>query len=101
MSFYERPLEPIYSKQKSFYNATRIRFFDGGYRVLASYTTEVCCCNPQTGYVELLCLEEDLTSTTTRHLREFLAQSGFKGLAKKSKAKIVEYLKECTAFERI
>lgn len=54
MSFYERPLEPIYSKQKSFYNAARIRFFDGGYRVLASYTTEVCCCNPQTGYVDYL-----------------------------------------------
>lgn len=52
MSFYERPLEPVYSKQKSFYNAARIRFFDRGYRVLVSYTTEVCCCNPQTGYNE-------------------------------------------------
>lgn len=93
MEFYETFLVPLYSPQKSFGGKAWIRFFDKGYRVLVSYATEICCYNPATGSLELLCLESDLTPTTMKHLREFLAQSGFKGLSKDSKDAIVAYLR--------
>lgn len=93
-TFYERLLAPLYSPQKSFGGKARVRFFDKGYRVLVSYTTEICCFNPTTGHLEMLCLESDLTPTTMKHLREFLAQSGFRELSKDSKDAIVAYLRD-------
>ena len=65
-------LHPIYDSARSFYNKAYWATRDGD-RVLYSYGVEVACIQKD-GTVRI---ENLFSTTTTRHVREFLLQSGF------------------------
>lgn len=78
-------LEPKYDTRDSFYNKAIIRITEKR-KTLISYATEVA-------YIEngKAFLKGIYSSTTLRHIKEFLKQNGFKAL---NKAQIIKDYKE-------
>lgn len=74
MSFmvFETKLKPQYSRQKDFYGKAKVSIEDGN-RVLYSYNTKVA--EIRDGKARVYGL---YSNTTTRHIKEFLQQNGFK-----------------------
>lgn len=68
----EMILEPRYNSQKSFYKKAKVKEYEGG-RVLQSYQTDVAQIVGGKPVVF-----GTYSPTTTRHIKEFLKQSGFK-----------------------
>ncbi|MBO7614972.1 MAG: hypothetical protein J6T15_04690 [Bacilli bacterium] len=76
----EGVLEPKYSSRKSFYGKAGTDSTAEG-NVLTSYGTPIM--RIKDGNVEMLCGEWALTSTTLRHIREFMQQNGLEPLSKR------------------
>lgn len=72
LSAYEENLTPEYDSRKSFYGKAVVRDEDGK-KILRSYNTDVACI--ENGKPVVYGLYSD---TTTRHIKEFLKQNGFK-----------------------
>lgn len=66
-------LEPIYTDVKSFYNKATVIKYDNGDKELLSYTTKVAMVKE--GEAEVY---GTYSSTTLKHIKEFLRQNGFK-----------------------
>ena len=72
-------LEVVYATQKSFYKKA-IVVTEGSKAILYSYMTRVCSIEDREVKLE----NTNLYSTTTlRHMKEFLKQNGFKAESKK------------------
>lgn len=69
---YETNLKPVYDSRESFYGKARTFDVDGK-KVLVSYNTEVAYIKDGKAYVNGL-----YSATTTRHIKDFLQQNGFK-----------------------
>lgn len=78
-----KKLEPKYDSSKSFYGKAKVRREDGKL-ILTSYTTDVA--EIENGKAKVNGLYSD---TTTRHIKEFLIQNGFK--AENSKQIMKDY----------
>ena len=65
-------LEPAYSNQKSFYKKAKVRN-ENGKDILTSFSTDVAEIVNGKPYVKGL-----YSNTTTRHIKDFLKQRGFK-----------------------
>jgi hypothetical protein len=70
-SGYETDLEPRYDARKSFYGKAIVRT-DDGKKVLRSYSTDVAYIKDGKAHVN-----DTYSSTTLRHIKEFLKQNGF------------------------
>lgn len=82
-------LHPIYSSQKSFGGKAKTVIV--GYAVrLISYDTEIV--EIENGRIKMLCGIEDLSTTTLKHLREFLNQMGHGDIAKLTKRGMINEL---------
>lgn len=64
-------LEPIHDSRKSFYGKAKVRT-EGNRSTLISYSTEVAYIENRKAVVL-----DTYSSTTLRHIKEFLQQSGF------------------------
>ena len=65
-------LIPKFDTRKSFYNKARVKT-EGKKLILISYSTEVCFIENGKAFVL-----GQWSGTTTRHIKEFLKQNGFK-----------------------
>lgn len=83
-------LKALFDGRKSFYKKATVEVV-GNNRTLISYDTEICTIYGN-NEIELLCAVDNLTQTTTRHLREFLKQNGFTEIANLSKSKLIKEL---------
>jgi len=70
-------LEPRYDSRKSFYGKAKVKLVNGK-KVLQSYQTDVAEIVNGKPYVKGL-----YSATTTRHIKEFLKQQGFKAESSK------------------
>lgn len=68
----EWELKPRYDRAKSFYKKAKVKEFDGK-KVLQSYSTDVAEITNGVPFVR-----GTYSQTTTRHIKEFLRQQGFK-----------------------
>ena len=84
---FETKLKPQYDSKKSFYGKANVETRDNGDKVLISYNTEVA--EIRNGKPIVFGL---YSSTTTRHIKEFLMQNGFE--FKDSKDIIARYGKD-------
>lgn len=80
---FEAQLSPRYDSRKSFYGKAEVRN-EGGKLILRSYETDVAYIENGKPVVKGL-----YTTTTTRHIKEFLLQNGFK--ADNSKQIMADY----------
>ena len=76
-------LSPQYDSRKSFYNKAVVRT-EGDKKILRSYNTDVAYIKDGKAYVNGL-----YSHTTTRHIKDFLKQNGFK--AESSKQILKDY----------
>lgn len=74
----ETELKVIYGREKSFYKKAFTRF-ENGYLILRSYNTDVIAIKDG----EVIRLWWDYSSTTMRHINEFLSQAGINQGGKK------------------
>jgi hypothetical protein len=75
----ETELLPRYDSRKSFYGKARIETTPEGWLVLISYDTKVAVINPKPHRVKVYGTH---SSTTLRHIKEFLKQNGFRADSK-------------------
>ena len=87
----EYNLRVIHGSQKDFYGKARVRE-DDGRTTLISYQTEVCFIKNGKPFISGF-----HSNTTTRHIKEFLLQNGFK--AENTKQMAQDYQDEETAKE--
>lgn len=80
---FETKLKPRYDSRKDFYGKARVYESDGK-KVLISYNTEVAYIKDGKPVVNGL-----YSATTTRHIKEFLRQNGYK--AESSKQILEDY----------
>jgi hypothetical protein len=74
---YEQQLSPRYDSRKSFYGKARV-YEENGNKVLISYTTKVAEIKDNKPIVY-----GTYSSTTLRHIKEFLKQNGYKAESSK------------------
>lgn len=79
-------LKPVYDSRASFYGKAQVEILDNGNKVLRSYCTVVASITAD-GEVKLHDLW-DSSSTTLRHVKEFLLQNNKKAGSKKEIAKL-------------
>ena len=70
-------LNPQYNRQKSFYQKAKIRI-EGGKTILKSYSTDVAYIENNQAFIKGF-----YSNTTSKHIKEFLLQYGFKVLNRK------------------
>ena len=85
-------LESLFNSQKSFYGKANIES-ENGKKTLISYNTKVCFIENNKAFVNGL-----YSNTTTRHIKEFLKQNGFK--AEDSKQILKDYSEKETTKEQ-
>ena len=66
-----------YDSRQSFYGKARVEEFSDGSEVLWSYSTTVACITWENG-VRKAHVRGQYSQTTTRHIKEYLKQNGFK-----------------------
>lgn len=84
-------LKPKFDGKKSFYNKARLQI-ESDEITLISYNTPIIKLNKNN--IMFLAQYEHLSSTTMRHLREFLRQSDMFNLASMKKNEMYEMLNE-------
>ena len=84
-------LDCRYDSRASFYNKAQVEHFDDGTQILTSYSTVVAVIKNDTAFINGF-----YSQTTTRHIREFLKQNGFKADSKNQMAK--DYMIEDSQF---
>ena len=77
MSEYYYELAPVFDSHKSFYGKARVKV-DGNTLQLVSYSTVVAIVTYLPDGAKLARITGVYSRTTTRHIREFLRQHGFK-----------------------
>ena len=82
-------LQPVFSKQKSFYGKAKT-VKAGEATQLVSYDTEIA--EIENGKIKMLCGSDTLSMTVLKHLREFLRQLGFGDIAELTKKQIIKEL---------
>ncbi len=88
----EIELQPINDTRKSFYRKARVRYNkDKTKLTLISYDTEVAYIKFRRGYGTAFVLGQ-WSGTTTRHIKEFLKQNGFKAENMKQILKDYKYM---------
>ena len=87
-------LTPIYYSQKSYYGKAKVIKLDPEREVLLSYNKEILFYDGKNIFIyPNLCYDKHLSSTTMRHVREFLYQKGYKTLIKNRKDILISALK--------
>lgn len=66
-----------YDSRQSFYGKARVEEFSDGSEILWSYSTAVACITWENG-VRKAHVRGQYSMTTTRHVKEYLKQNGFK-----------------------
>lgn len=94
-----KELKPIHSEQKSFYRKAFVSRL-GAKIMLYSYDTLVATITAQ-GNVFIHISKDEITSTTLKHLKEFLLQERFKAESKKQIYKDYYYGFEPVEFYRV
>ena len=84
-------LQPTFSKQKSFYGKAKLKTYDNAV-ILVSYDTEIVQLRDNNNTIKMLCDHGKLSTTTLKHLREFLRQFGHEGIAELTKKEMVKTL---------
>ena len=82
-------LKAEYDARQSFYGKAFVHEGSKDSK-LQSYDTMIAQLDKASGIVTLLCDESKLSSTTMRHLREWLKQNGLIDLASMSKQKLIK-----------
>lgn len=82
-------LIPKYENKQSYYGKAILKHKDSTV-TLASYFTDIIKIDKTTNEFKVLCEPEDLSSTTLRHLREFLKQNELGHIAKLTKKEIIQ-----------
>ena len=77
MTEYYYELAPVFDSRKSFYGKARVKV-DGNTSHLVSYSTVVAIVTYLPDGAKLARITGVYSRTTTRHIREFLRQHGFK-----------------------
>ena len=87
-------LSPVYYSQKGYYGKAKIITLDSDQEILLSYDKKILFYDGKNVFIyPNLCYNKHLTSTTMRHIREFLYQKGYKTLIKNSKDILISELK--------
>jgi len=87
-------LKPIYENCKSYYKKAIILDL-GAYVILSSYNTEVCVINTAEHSFVVYggnCYQNYLTTTTLRHIKEFLKQYFYNGNVEITKKDLLKHL---------
>ena len=79
MKYAKYELMPTSDNQKSYYGKATVSIING-WKVLTSYTTEVCAIDPQGNFHRFW---NGYSATTTRHINSFIVQNGIDGGGKK------------------
>ena len=66
-------LDCRYDSRASFYNKAQVEHFEDGTKILTSYSTVVAVIKNDRAFINGF-----YSQTTTRHIKEFLRQNGFK-----------------------
>lgn len=91
---FEYSLDCRYDSRASFYNKARVDEYEDGTQILTSYSTAVAVIQNGNAFINGF-----YSMTTTRHIREFLRQNGFKAESKNQMAK--DYMIEDDQFRGI
>ena len=87
-------LSPVYYSQKGYYGKAKIIALDSDQEILLSYDKKILFYDGKNVFIyPNLCYNKHLTSTTMKHIRDFLYQRGYKTLIKNKKDILISALK--------
>lgn len=90
----EYSLDCRYDSRASFYNKARVTEYKDGTQILTSYNTRVAVIKNDRAFINGF-----YSQTTTRHIKEFLKQNGFKVVNREQLSK--DYMIEDSQFDGI